>query len=184
MQEFAVIATDLGSFLKIECEKGEFEFPKNYDPSSVWEIITGKKEKYSSKSNVGLITSPQIRILHYFIAANIHGKSGNFSYISLQDLCLMEHAFSGTPLNLGRFMIERTTRVCRGDKINLPYGNVITYLVQKKGIWRSRYQMDSVKSRDQAFYLGSLPKMGYKLDGKRYVKTPKATSGKEFSFPA
>ncbi|WRX22539.1 Reverse transcriptase [Theobroma cacao] len=86
-KEFVVIADDLGNLLKVECEEGEFEFPKKYDPSSLWEIITWKKEKYSSKSNAGLITSPQIRILHYFVAANIHGKSGSLSYISLQDLC-------------------------------------------------------------------------------------------------
>ncbi|EOY00268.1 Uncharacterized protein TCM_010097 [Theobroma cacao] len=44
--------------------------------------------------------------------------------------------------------------------------------------------MDLVKSKDQAIYLGSLPKMGYKLDGEKYVKTPKAPSGKESSLIA
>ncbi|WRX14565.1 hypothetical protein QQP08_007052 [Theobroma cacao] len=128
-KEFTVTATDLDSLLKIESEEGEFEFPENYDPSSLWEVIIGKKEKYSSKSNAGLITSPQIQILHYFIAANVHGRGGTFSYISLQDLCLMEHAFNGNPLNLGRFMIERMKGACRLEKINLPYGNIITALV-------------------------------------------------------
>lgn len=152
-KEFTVTATDLGSLFKIECEQGEFDFPENYDPSSLWEVITGKKEKYSSKSNAGLITSPQIRILHYFIATNVHGRGGSFSYISLQDLWLMEHAFSGVSLNLGRFMIERMRGVCRLEKINLPYGNIITSLVQKKGIWSLRFEINKVKSRDQTIYL-------------------------------
>ncbi|XP_017984325.1 PREDICTED: uncharacterized protein LOC108663621 [Theobroma cacao] len=99
-KEFVVTTDDLGNLLKVECEEGEFEFPKKYNASSLWEIITGRKEKYSSKSNVGLITSTQIRILHYFVAANIHGRSGSLSYISLQDLWLMEHAFSGVALNV------------------------------------------------------------------------------------
>ncbi|WRX13590.1 Reverse transcriptase [Theobroma cacao] len=74
--------------------------------------------------------------------------SGSLSYISLQDLWLMEHAFSGVALNLGR------------------------------------YEADKVKTRDQAIYLGSLPKMGYKLDGERYIKTPKVGLGKESSLLA
>ncbi|EOY31710.1 Uncharacterized protein TCM_038800 [Theobroma cacao] len=94
----------------------------------------------------------------------------------------MEHAFSGVSLNLGRFMIERMRGVCRLEKINFPYGNIITSLVQKKGIWSSRYEADKVQSKDQAIYLGSLPKMGYKLDGERFVKTPKAGPGKESSL--
>ncbi|WRX31618.1 Reverse transcriptase [Theobroma cacao] len=131
-KEFVVIVGDLGNLLEIEGEIGEFELPEKYDPSSLWEIITRRKEKYSSKSNLGLIINPQIRILHYFIAANIQGRSGNLSYISLQDLWLMEHAFNGMSLNLGRFMIEKMRSACRFDKVNLPYGNVITSLVQKK----------------------------------------------------
>ncbi|EOY03451.1 Uncharacterized protein TCM_018529 [Theobroma cacao] len=183
-KEFTITAADLRNLLKIECDEGEFEFSENYDPSSLWKITIGKKEKYSSKSNVGLITSPQIRILHYFIAANIHGKSGSFSYISFQDLWLMEHAFSGVSLNLGRFMIERMKGACRLEKINLPYRNIITSLVPKKGIWSYRYEADKVKSRDQAIYLGSLPKMVYKLDEETFVKTPKVDPGKETSLHA
>ncbi|EOX93840.1 Uncharacterized protein TCM_002789 [Theobroma cacao] len=183
-KEFVVIAADLGNLLKIESENGDFKMPKNYDPTSLWEIITGRKEKYSSKSNVGLTKSLQIRIFHYFIVANIHGRGGSFSYISLQDLWLMEHAFNGAPLNLGRFMIQRMRGVCRLEKINLPYGNIITSLVQKKGICSSRYESDKVKSRDQAIYLGSLPKMGYKLDGEKFVKTSKVTLRGESFLPA
>ncbi|WRX08842.1 hypothetical protein QQP08_001329 [Theobroma cacao] len=133
-KEFIVTVEDLGNLLEIEGEIGEFELPEKYDPSSLWEIITERKQKYSSKSNSGLIINPQIRILHYFIAANIQGRSGSFSYISLQDLWLMEHAFDGVSLYLGRFMIEKMRSACRLDKVNLPYGNVITSLVQKKGI--------------------------------------------------
>ncbi|WRX10466.1 Reverse transcriptase [Theobroma cacao] len=172
-KEFTVTAADLGELLKIECNEGELEFPEKYDPSSLLEMITGKKEKYSSKSNVGLIISPQIRILHYFVAANLHGRNGSLSYISLQDLWLMEHAFSGVALNLGKFMIERMRGACRLEKINLPYEDIVTSLVQNKGIWSFRYEADKVKIRDQAIYLGSLPKMGYKLNGERYIKTPK-----------
>ncbi|WRX11365.1 hypothetical protein QQP08_003852 [Theobroma cacao] len=131
-EEFVVTAEDLGSLLKIECEEGEYEFPEKYDSSSLWEIITRRKEKYSSKSNSGLIISPQIRILHYFIATNIQGRSGSLSYISLQDLWLMEHAFNGVALNMGRLIIEKMRGACKLDKVNLPYGNVITSLVQKK----------------------------------------------------
>ncbi|WRX27888.1 hypothetical protein QQP08_020375 [Theobroma cacao] len=149
-KEFVMITDDLRNLLKIEYKEGEFELLEKYDPSSLLEIITGKKEKYSSKSNYGLITSPHIRILHYFMAVNIQGKSGSFSYISLQDLWLMEHAFNGVSLNLGRFMIEKMRSACRLDKVNLPYGNVITSLVQKKGIWAKRYDMNLVKTRDQA----------------------------------
>ncbi|WRX16232.1 Integrase [Theobroma cacao] len=56
-KEFVVTADDLGNLLKVECEKGEFEFPEKYDPSSLWEIVTGRKEKYSSKSNAGSHTT-------------------------------------------------------------------------------------------------------------------------------
>ncbi|WRX28299.1 hypothetical protein QQP08_020786 [Theobroma cacao] len=182
-KEFTITTTDIGSLLKIECENDEFEFPENYGPSSLWEIIIGKKEKYSSKSNSNLITSPQIRILHYFVVVNIHGRSGSFSYISLQDLWLMEHAFSGVLLNLGKFMIGRMRGARRLENINLPYRNIITSLVQKKGIWSSRYEADKVKSRDQAIYLGSLPKMRYKLDGETFVKAPKVAPRKETSLP-
>ncbi|WRX29158.1 hypothetical protein QQP08_021645 [Theobroma cacao] len=103
----------------------------------------------------------EIRILHYFIAANIQGRSGSLSYISLQDLWLMEHAFNGVSLNLERFMIEKMRSAYRLDKVNPSYGNVITSLVQKKGIWAKRYDMDLVKTRDQAIYYGSLIKMGF-----------------------
>ncbi|WRX28674.1 hypothetical protein QQP08_021161 [Theobroma cacao] len=103
-KEFVVITKDLGSLLKIEWEEGEYEFPKKYDLSLLWEIITGRKEKYSSNSNSGLIIIPQIRILHYFIAVNIQRRSGSLSYISFQDLWLMEHAFNGVALNMGRFV--------------------------------------------------------------------------------
>ncbi|EOY09214.1 Uncharacterized protein TCM_024623 [Theobroma cacao] len=183
-KEFIVTVVDLGNLLKIESEDGDSEMPENYNPTSLWEIITERKEKYSSKSNAGLIKSLQVRILHYFIASNIHGRGGSFSYISFQDLWLMEHAFNGAPLNLGKFMIERMRGVYRLEKINLSYGNMITSLVQKKEIWSSRYELDKVKSRDQAIYLGSLPKMGYKLDGEKFVKTPKVTLGGESSLPA
>ncbi|WRX12268.1 Reverse transcriptase [Theobroma cacao] len=94
-KEFIVTVGDLENLLKLGGEVGEFELPENYDPFSLWEIITRRKEKYSSKSNSSLIINPQIRILHYFIAANIQGRSGSLSYISLQDLWLMEHAFNG-----------------------------------------------------------------------------------------
>ncbi|WRX14200.1 Reverse transcriptase domain - like 10 [Theobroma cacao] len=169
-------ADDLGNLLKVECEKGEFEFPEKYDPSSLREIIFGRKEKYSSKSNAGLITSPQIQILHYFVVANIHGRSGSLSYISLQDLWLMEHAFNGVALNVGKFMIEKMRGACKLEKINLHYGNVITSLVQKKGVRAKRYEFDMVKNKDQTIYLGSLPKMGYKLDGEKFTKTPKVSA--------
>ncbi|WRX11770.1 hypothetical protein QQP08_004257 [Theobroma cacao] len=133
-KEFVVTAADLGSLLKIECKEGDYEILENYDPSSLWEIITRKKKRYSSKSNADLIKSPHIRILHYFIAANIHGRSGSFSYISLQDMWLMEHASNAAPINLGQFMIERMRRAYRIDKVNLSYGNTITKLVKKKGM--------------------------------------------------
>ncbi|KAK6267995.1 hypothetical protein QUC31_012155 [Theobroma cacao] len=144
-KEFTVTVADLRELFKIECNEGEFEFLEKYDLSFLWEVIIGKKEKYSSKSNAGLIRSPQIRILHYFVTTNLHGRSGSLSYISLQDLWLVEHAFSGVALNLGRFMIERMRGACRLEKINLPYGKIITSLVQKKGIWSSRYEVDKVK---------------------------------------
>ncbi|WRX09989.1 hypothetical protein QQP08_002476 [Theobroma cacao] len=182
-KEFVMTAADLGNLLKIESEDGDYEMLENYDSFSLWEIITRRKEKYSSKSNVGLIKSPQIRILYYFIAMNIYG-GGSFSYISLQELWLMEHAFNGSPLNLGRFMIERMREVYQLEKINLPYGNIITSLVQKKGIWSFRYELDKVKSRDQAIYLGSLLKMRYKLDREKFVKTPKVTPGGKSFLPA
>ncbi|EOY08685.1 Uncharacterized protein TCM_023723 [Theobroma cacao] len=95
----------------------------------------------------------------------------------------MKHAFSGVSLNLGRFMIERMRKACKLEKINLPYGNIITSLVRKKGIWSSRNKADKVKSRDQAIYLASLPKMGYKLDGETFVKTPKVAPRKKTSLP-
>ncbi|WRX08785.1 hypothetical protein QQP08_001272 [Theobroma cacao] len=183
-KEFIVTVEDLENLLEIECKEGEYELHEKYDPSSLWEIITGRKEKYSSKSNSSLIIIPQIRILHYFIAANIHGRSGNLSYISLQDLWLMEHAFNKVPLNLGRFMIEKMRSACKLDKVNLPYGNVITSLVQKNGIWAKRYDLDLVKTRDQAIYYGSLVKMGYILDGERFIKIPKIGPRKEHSLPA
>lgn len=44
-KKFTVTAVDLGNLLKVECEEGEFEFAENYDPSSLWEIIIGSKEK-------------------------------------------------------------------------------------------------------------------------------------------
>ncbi|WRX18656.1 zinc finger protein [Theobroma cacao] len=84
----------------------------------------------------------------YVSLANIQGRSGNLSYISLQDLWLMEHAFN-----------------------------------EKKGIWAKRYDMDLVKTRDQAIYYGSLVKIGYILDGKRFIKTPKTSPRKEHSLP-
>ncbi|WRX25991.1 hypothetical protein QQP08_018478 [Theobroma cacao] len=130
-KEFVVTAVDLGSLLKIGCKEGDYEILENYDPSSLWEIITGKKERYSSRSYASLIKSPHIRILHYFITVNIHGRSGNFSYVSLQDIWLMEHAFNAAPLNLGRFMIKRMRGACQIDKVNLPYGNIISSLVKK-----------------------------------------------------
>ncbi|WRX24134.1 hypothetical protein QQP08_016621 [Theobroma cacao] len=79
-KKFVVKATDLGSLLKVEYEEGEYEILEGYDPSFLWEIIIGKKERYSSKSYASFIKSPQIRILHYFIASTIHGRSGSFSY--------------------------------------------------------------------------------------------------------
>lgn len=33
-----------------------------------------------------------------------------------------------------------------------------------------------VKNRDQAIYLGSLTKMGYKMDGEKFTKTPKVST--------
>ncbi|EOY19423.1 Uncharacterized protein TCM_044513 [Theobroma cacao] len=62
----------------------------------------------------------------------------------------MKHAFNGTPLNLGRFMVKRMRRACIKDKINLPYGNIITSLVQKKGIWCSKYETDKQYKKDIA----------------------------------
>ncbi|WRX24196.1 zinc finger protein [Theobroma cacao] len=183
-KEFVVTTEDLGNLLRVECKEGEYEFHEKYDPSSLWEIITGRKEKYSLKSNSVLIVSSQIRILHYFIVANIQGRSGSLSYISLQDLWLMEHAFNGVYLNMGRYMIEKMRSACRLDKVNLPYGNVITFLVQNKGIWAKMYDMDLVKPRDQTIYYGSLVKMGYVLDGERFIKTPKAGIRKEHSLLA
>ncbi|WRX30248.1 Reverse transcriptase [Theobroma cacao] len=144
-KEFVVTVDDLGSLLKIECEKGD----------------------------------PQIRILHYFVTTNIQGRNGSLSYISLQDIWLMEHAFNGVALNIGKFMIEKMRGACKLDKVNLPYGNVITSLVKKKGVWAKRYEMDMVKTRDQAIYYGSLIKMGYKLDGEKFTKTPEV-----FAIPA
>ncbi|EOY32381.1 Uncharacterized protein TCM_040266 [Theobroma cacao] len=41
-----------------------------------------------------------------------------------------------------------------------------------------------VKTRDQAIYFGSLSKMGYKLDGERFIKTLKAGPRKESTLPA
>ncbi|WRX17142.1 hypothetical protein QQP08_009629 [Theobroma cacao] len=82
-KEFVVTASNLASLFKVECNEGDYEIFEDYDPSSLWEIITGKKERYSSKSYASFIKSPQIRILHYFIASTIHGRSGSFSYVRL-----------------------------------------------------------------------------------------------------
>ncbi|WRX22572.1 hypothetical protein QQP08_015059 [Theobroma cacao] len=180
-KEFVVTTTDLGNLLKIECEEGDYEISENYDFSSLWEIIIGKKEKYSSKSYASFIKSPQIRILYYFIAENIHGRNGSFSYVGLQDMWLMEHAFNVALLNFGQFMIEKMRGPYQIDKVNLPYGYIITSLVTKKRIWSSRYELDQVKSKDQAIYLGSLPKMRYKLKELESVTKEK---GKSATTPA
>ncbi|XP_017976403.1 PREDICTED: altered inheritance of mitochondria protein 21-like [Theobroma cacao] len=73
---------------------------------------------------------------------------------------------------------------CRLDKVNLPYGNVITSCVQKKEIWEKSYHMDLVKTKDHAIYYGSLVKMGYILDGERFIKTPKTGPRKKHNLPA
>ncbi|XP_017972719.1 PREDICTED: uncharacterized protein LOC108661215 [Theobroma cacao] len=43
--------------------------------------------------------------------------------------------------------------------------------------------MDLVKTRDQAIHYGSLVKMGYVLDGERFIKTSKIGPRKEHSLP-
>ncbi|WRX15309.1 Reverse transcriptase [Theobroma cacao] len=112
------------------------------------------------------------------------GRNGSLSYISLQDLWLMEHAFNGVSLNLGRFMIEKMRSAYRLDKVNLPCGNVITSLVQKKGIWAKKYDINLVKTRDQAIYYGNLIKKGYVLDGEKFLKTSKTGPRKNHNLPA
>ncbi|EOX94103.1 Integrase, catalytic region, Zinc finger, CCHC-type, Peptidase aspartic, catalytic-like protein [Theobroma cacao] len=51
----------------------------------------------------------------------------------------------------------------------------------KKGIWVKRYDMDLVKARDQAIHYGSLIKMGYVLDGDKFMKTFKSGLRKDRS---
>ncbi|EOY17401.1 Uncharacterized protein TCM_036565 [Theobroma cacao] len=71
--------------------------------------------------------------MHYFIATTPHGRNSSFSYISAQDLWLMESMFNDIPLNVGKYMIERIKGTLLRDKANLPYSNIILALIKKKG---------------------------------------------------
>lgn len=86
---------------------------------------------------------------------------------------LIEFALNATYLNLGSFIVERMKGTCHGEKISLAYGNIITSLVRKKGIWSLRYQVDKVKNKDQPISFGWSTKNGIQTRRRKFMKTPK-----------
>ncbi|EOY21501.1 Uncharacterized protein TCM_013170 [Theobroma cacao] len=141
----------------------------------MWEVITGKREKFPSRSYTSEIKNAQLRILHYFIATILHGRSSSFSYVSAQDLWLMEAVFNEITQNVGRYMVKRIKTTTLRDKANLSYGNIITTLVKKKRIWSGRFQYDLMKNKDQGIFLGSVLKMGHKIEKNECIKITKGT---------
>lgn len=57
----------------------------------------------------------------------------------------------------------------------MPYGNIISDLVKKKGIWRIRFQVNLRRNKDQGIFLGSVLKMGYKLENNECIKFIRGT---------
>lgn len=49
-EDFQISAQDLGEFLKIEFEVGAYKILEKYEPNHMWEVITGKREKFPQEA--------------------------------------------------------------------------------------------------------------------------------------
>ncbi|EOY21838.1 Uncharacterized protein TCM_013978 [Theobroma cacao] len=102
-------------------------------------------------------------MVHNFLASTLQGRISHLRHVSVEDLWMMETIESQFYVNIVEYMIMRMRQVAMREETTLPYGNIISTLVKKKGIWSNRYLADWTSRRPRTLSFRWLVKRGYDL---------------------
>ncbi|EOY08010.1 Uncharacterized protein TCM_022331 [Theobroma cacao] len=120
----------------------------------MWAQVVSRKEPYTTEScSAHHLNSALDRLVHNFLASTLQGRISCLRHVSVEDLWMMETIESQFGVNIAEYMIMRIRQVVMREETTLPYGNISSTLVKKKGIWSNRYLANwtSHKPRNLSF---------------------------------
>ncbi|OMO64893.1 hypothetical protein COLO4_31705 [Corchorus olitorius] len=156
---------DLGEFLEIEFEEGEYRKPTDFNWDNAWQLVSGTSELYKSPSPISKLMNAEMRLLHMVVGNILDCREGSLTVVTQEDLWIMHLALSGAKFNTAMYLICRFRQIAKNKKYPPAYGNVVTEFFKESEFWNERFEQNSRRVNLVPINSTSLTRMQYEQEG-------------------